>query len=189
MIIYSIYKIVNQVNGKVYIGITNNPTRRHKRHIADSKILNTPLYKAMRKYGSDKFETNIIYQSLDKEHTLKCMENYFITEYNSYIGHRNGHGYNVTLGGEGFYGLTRTEEHKRKISMAHKGKQKGREHIRKHAEAISKTYDMLDPTGNVVHIKNMSEYCRKNGLNQSHMIGVYLGRDGFKSHKGYTRLT
>lgn len=188
MIIYSIYKIVNLVNDKVYIGVTNNFTRRYKRHISDSKILNTPLYRAIRKYGWDKFEIVIIYQSLNREHTIKSMENHFINEYKSYVGSSDCHGYNVTLGGEGFYGLKRTEEHKRKISTAHKGKPKSAEQIRKHVDSISKSYSLLDPNGNVIHIKNMSEYCRERNLNQSHMIGVYLSRPGFKSHKGYTKL-
>jgi hypothetical protein len=29
------------------------------------------------------------------------MENYFINEYNSYVGHKNSNGYNMTLGGDG----------------------------------------------------------------------------------------
>jgi group I intron endonuclease len=187
MTIYSIYKFVNKINGKVYIGSTNNFERRCKRHLNDSKTLNRPLYKAIRKYGWDNFVKEIIYQSKDYQHCIKNMENSFIKEYNSYIGFENSNGYNLTLGGEGFFGLKRTKQHKQNISKAHKGKKKTPEHIKKLNDAKSKTYVLKHPDGHIVTIQNMSEYCRINNLNQSHMIGVYLNRPGFNSHKGYTR--
>jgi len=97
MIIYSIYKIVNKVNGKVYIGFTNNFNRRKSCHIHLSEYSKNLIHKSIRKYGKDCFEWEIIYQSKDKEHTLKKMENYFIQEYNSL----HPFGYNLCPGGGG----------------------------------------------------------------------------------------
>jgi group I intron endonuclease len=105
MIIYTIYKIVNQINGKVYIGFTskNPPNKRWITHLSQ---LNNPkynkllLYKAIKKYGKQFFDFNIIYQSVNKSHTLKIMEPYFIKEYNSF----GLSGYNLTNGGEGTFG-------------------------------------------------------------------------------------
>jgi group I intron endonuclease len=105
MIIYTIYRIVNKINGKVYIGFTSrNPP--HKRWASHLSQLNNPkynkllLYKAINKYGKDFFEFDILYQSKNRNHTLKIMEPYFIKEYNSF----GLDGYNLTEGGEGTFG-------------------------------------------------------------------------------------
>jgi len=97
MIIYSIYKIVNQVNGKVYIGYTNNFNRRKRSHIHLSKSSSNLIHKSIKKYGRDNFHWEIIYQSKDKIHTLKIMEPHFIQEYNS----MSPFGYNICPGGGG----------------------------------------------------------------------------------------
>lgn len=86
-----------------------------------------------------------------------------------------------------FRKLKKTEKHKNNISKALTGRKLSKEHIENSSLARSKEYKMLDPFGKIVVIKNMSEYCRKNKLNQSHMISVYLGRYGFKSHQGYKK--
>jgi group I intron endonuclease len=95
VIIYSIYKIVNSVNGKVYIGYTKNFDKRLNEHKQDSKRFNTKFYKAIKKYGWNNFTHTILCQSLCETH-IKELEVYFISEHNSYKK-----GYNSTLGGEG----------------------------------------------------------------------------------------
>jgi group I intron endonuclease len=90
--IYSIYKITNKVNNKVYIGFTQNVDKRWKNHSRSE--YNRPLYNSIRKHGIDNFTFEIIYQSKDREHTLVEMEPFFIEEYNSY-----NNGYNCVKGG------------------------------------------------------------------------------------------
>jgi group I intron endonuclease len=191
MPIYSIYKSINKVNGKVYIGFASNlPKRKYRhKHYALAKKRTNRFYTAIRKYGWENFEWQIIYQSKDKNHCLNIMENFFIEEYRTYIGFDDCNGYNMTLGGDGGLGSHRpkTKEHRERISQSHKGKKLSQEHILNAAQARSKEYLMISPNGDTLHIKNMSEYCRKNGLNQSHMISVCLGRYGFLSHKGYRK--
>ena len=117
MIIYSIYRFVNQINGKCYVGFTQDIKKRYDNHKAYSKIKDTPFYKAIRKYGWDNFDFEILYQSFDKEHCLNEMESFFIRENNSY-GHT---GYNLTFGGEG--GSRPMSEYvKKKVSKRMKGK-------------------------------------------------------------------
>jgi len=106
MIIYSIYKVVNRVNGKVYIGFTNNFNRRKSCHIHLSKYSNNLIHKSIRKYGEEYFEWEIIYQSKDKNHTLKEMEQFFIHEYNSLVPS----GYNICRGGGGGILYEKTRE-------------------------------------------------------------------------------
>lgn len=129
MIIYSIYKIVNQINGKVYIGFDSSWPKRKYSHKYHIKNRNQHIYLAFRKYGWENFNWEVIYQSTDGQHCLNEMEPYFIKEYNSYYT-----GYNETFGGEGTLGRTSKEETKNKISAALKNKPKTQEHLIKMSE-------------------------------------------------------
>ena len=97
---YFVYKLTNDNNSKVYIGVSQNPENRLKQHRyqARSSATQTPLYRAMRKYGVDAFEMTILYGSRDHNHVFNEMEGYFIREYNSI---HPSFGYNLTTGGEG----------------------------------------------------------------------------------------
>ena len=61
--IHYIYQYTNKINGKKYIGQTNNLSRRKKQHIQDSihchqgheSSYNLPFHCAIRKYGIDNF--------------------------------------------------------------------------------------------------------------------------------------
>lgn len=61
-----IYKITNDINNKIYIGLTNlqNPVDRWKKHLQDYKkatlYSKRPLYEAMQKYGIQHFSFQII---------------------------------------------------------------------------------------------------------------------------------
>lgn len=60
---YYLYKITNLVNGKMYIGITNNPTRRWHQHLNYKKRIKNSvniLYSAMDKHGIDNFKFEVI---------------------------------------------------------------------------------------------------------------------------------
>lgn len=91
-----IYKITNNINGKVYIGQTiKTVEKRFRQHINNS---NKPyfsqiiLYKAMNKYGIENFSVEKI-EEIDNS-LLDEREKYWIAYYNSYLD-----GYNSTLGG------------------------------------------------------------------------------------------
>lgn len=95
-----IYKIQNIINNKVYIGQTQYTIeKRWKEHCYSAFELNIdyPLYKAMRKYGSDNFIIEIIEEVNNK--LLNDKEIYWIGFYHSYAP--LGQGYNATRGGEG----------------------------------------------------------------------------------------
>jgi group I intron endonuclease len=126
MIIYSIYKATNKINGKSYIGFDRNwPSRRygHKSR-AKSTECNYKFYNAIRKYGWDNFEWQIIYQSKDYDHTYKVMECYFIEQYCSYDD-----GYNMTKGGDGVNGCKNAGAPKGRIPW-----NKGKTGLQKHSE-------------------------------------------------------
>lgn len=90
-----IYKIVNNVNGKEYVGQTTySLEERWKRHLIDShkESLARPLYRAIRKYGKDAFSIEL----LEETDSLNEREIYWIGKLNTYRT-----GYNATLGGDG----------------------------------------------------------------------------------------
>lgn len=93
-----IYKITNDVNGKVYIGkTTKSVEKRWKEHFKDSKkerCKNRPLYRAMNKYGVEHFSIETIEQCTDENASES--EKYWISYYRSFR-----YGYNATCGGDG----------------------------------------------------------------------------------------
>lgn len=93
-----IYKITNQVNGKVYIGKTNLTIEQrweyHKKDRNKSEYLARPLYRAIAKYGIDSFSIEQVEECA--EQIADEREIYWIDFYQSY---KNG--YNATLGGDG----------------------------------------------------------------------------------------
>jgi group I intron endonuclease len=115
--------VTNRINGKAYIGFDSKWPSRKAVHICEAvtrKNKKYPLYRAIQKYGVENFEWEILYQNEDREYTLNVMENKFIVEHNTHF--RDGHGYNMTYGGEGAFGWVPTEKTKQNISKAKLGK-------------------------------------------------------------------
>ena len=91
-----IYKIVNDINDKVYVGKTNfSIEKRFKEHCRDAfrkRNEKRPLYAAMRKYGIEHFQIELIEETDNPEDR----EIYWINYFGSY-----SKGYNATKGGDG----------------------------------------------------------------------------------------
>jgi len=103
-----IYLITNTVNDKKYVGQTRQQlNKRWLAHITESRIhSDRPLYKAINKYGLEKFKIRILEEcNVD---ILNEREIWWIDFLDSYRG-----GYNATTGGEYF---EHTEDTKQKIS-------------------------------------------------------------------------
>ena len=92
-----IYKITNDVNGKVYIGQTTRPMiTRWKEHVSDSyNGCMYPIHKAIRKYGVEHFHIVQIDMALCRDE-LDSKEEYWIKELDSLTPH----GYNIRTGGK-----------------------------------------------------------------------------------------
>lgn len=96
-----IYKITNIINGKVYIGLTNNFNRRMNEHFAtssnsDSSKYNHHLYASIRKYGWENFDKTILEEKLTRIEANE-REKFWIESYQS---SDRDFGYNLTEGGE-----------------------------------------------------------------------------------------
>lgn len=109
-----IYKAVNKINCKIYIGQTvKTLNERMYGHLFSKE----PFGRALSKYGLESFEFSIIDSCLLREISNE-KEKYWIGFYNCKVPN----GYNVTIGGEGQSGLIPSEETKRKIGQANKGR-------------------------------------------------------------------
>lgn len=95
-----IYKFENNITHNIYIGQSINIERRYKDHLSRAKHnhkgnneYNTPLHRAIRKYGIENFTFSII-EECNKD-ILNDKEQYWISFYDSFEN-----GYNLTSGGE-----------------------------------------------------------------------------------------
>jgi len=131
MMKYFIYKLTCNVNGKSYIGVTNNPKERMSGHKSRAKHGSMcPIHSAIRKYGINAFEMTILAEIIsEKKYAFEIIEPKFIAKNRTNI---KGIGYNLTEGGEGirssFERKPHSEETKEKIRQAHLGRPKTKEH-------------------------------------------------------------
>ena len=91
-----IYKLTNKVNGKVYIGQTvKSLDWRMKQHLSKVNVgSNTYIHNAIRKYGWDNFDVEVVANASSKEE-LDYLEKYYIKQYDSV-----NTGYNLSFGGD-----------------------------------------------------------------------------------------
>lgn len=108
-----IYKTINLINDKIYIGqdSKNNPN-----YLGSGKILKY----AIRKYGKENFKKEILGECETIEE-LNELEKYWINKLNS-TNHNIG--YNISYGGQigGMIGLKHSEETKKEFSLKRQGK-------------------------------------------------------------------
>lgn len=75
-----IYKIVNKINGKIYIGqTTRNVELRWLEHIKSSKTPSSPIHHAINKYGADNFEIILLKSNIQTIEELNKIEEEQIT--------------------------------------------------------------------------------------------------------------
>ena len=97
-----IYKVTNNISGKVYIGQSIfTVEKRFQEHLNDSKnsrYSHRPFYNAINKYGKENFSIEVIEEVVNEK--LNEREIYWISYFRSYVGFKDCNGYNATLGGD-----------------------------------------------------------------------------------------
>ena len=93
---YIVYKHTNNINGKVYIGITSTSLGKRSGKDGTNYRKNTLFYRAIEKYGWDAFSHEIIEDGMSLEDAAKA-EVALISKYNST---NPQFGYNISSGGE-----------------------------------------------------------------------------------------
>lgn len=126
-----IYKIINKIDGKIYVGQTQNYHKRKQKHLAALRAnshFNTHLQRAFNKYGEKAFEISLLceceIEELDRLEVewisaLRCADR----EY----------GYNLMYGGQVFRSFT--PEIRMRMSMVNRGKKFSKEHRRHISES------------------------------------------------------
>lgn len=116
-----IYKIQNKLNGKSYIGQSQNLDVRIRTHLCllrNNKHYNCHLQSAWNKYGSSAFDISIL--TLCDIADLDKLEIRYIQEYDAFTS-----GYNRTLGGDGTRGALMSEEARAKMRISHQDYTRG----------------------------------------------------------------
>jgi hypothetical protein len=112
---YTAYRIVNRLNGRIYIGITSGSVRaRWYSHVRDAKVAIAPLYQAMRRDGAEHFAIEAIASARSSD-AARELERTLIIQHRSRV---DDGGYNATSGGE-----VVGDESRQRMADAHKGKQ------------------------------------------------------------------
>lgn len=119
-----VYVHINKINGKKYVGITSQKVEYRWKNGMGYK--GQPFYNAIKKYGWDGFEHEILASNLTEDEANN-FEIVLIRELDTLL--ENGNGYNKTEGGRGAKGRVVTEDTKKKISQANSGKEKTDKYI------------------------------------------------------------
>lgn len=148
--IFEVYKVTNTINGKVYVGITNQTFKvRWYKHCSDSlRGSEFPLHNAIRKYGVDNFTIELL-EICDTLEQLKEREKFWIIELQSKV---DKNGYNLTDGGDGTFGKKLSEETKDKIRQKALGRvvsEEVKDNLRKRSP-FRKEVKMFDLQGNYI---------------------------------------
>lgn len=206
-----IYCIHSLSTSKKYIGQTvEKIQRRVLRHFRT--INETKISRAIQKYGKSDFVYGVI-EDIDDNNLLDEREKYWIKFYDAVEN-----GFNIKEGGkcargykqsqssiekrrQKLIGKSLSNEHKEKLSEAHKGKILSRETVDKMIayrtgknltesckEKISQshsknTYELNNKNGTKFVIKNLSKFCKENNLSQSYFTRILKGER--KTYKGW----
>jgi len=132
---YTVYLRTNKINGKQYVGQTNNIERRERQwRDLTTYYANNELTNDRQEHGLENFKTEILAIVDTREESWE-LEKKYILEYNTLYPN----GYNVSTGGG--RGFTYQEERNKKISEAKKGENNywfGKKFSDEHKQKISK---------------------------------------------------
>lgn len=207
-----IYQIRNIINGKKYVGISNDVPRRlqgHKNRLRRGDHANRHLQSAFNKHGEAAFVFEIIVWC--PAHELLIKEQSFIES--------GEFRYNLKSASGSHYGFRHTKEAKQRIGKAWRGKKRGpmsAEHRAKlsaskrgipawnkgkksrfHAWNFGRTglwgagptsfkplpFRIKDPAGVIHDGVNLRRFALERGLHPGHMASVFSGK--IKQHKGW----
>lgn len=162
-----IYLIKNNLDGKVYVGQSKNPTSRKKNHWAAGRHNRRGhLYDAMRKHGIDHFCFSIIEECDDSN--ADDRERFWISHYDSM---NPAKGYNRESGGCAH--KTLSEETRKKLSEANKGVPFTEERCKNISDALNGKPNLKNRSdNNPQRCKNISDALTGRTLSDKHKAAV-----------------
>ncbi len=177
MIQSGVYKIVNKVNGKVYVGSAVNLKQRKYVHLSALRRgahHSQHLQKAFNKYGEESFNF-IVLEIVPEQSKLIEREQYFMDLYHATD---IKYGYNICLHAGNTIGIKASGETKRKMSQARRGQNNsfyGRHHSEETKQKLRITRAKYCGINHPLYGKMMPEE-RKNKISQS-LEGRFRGSD------------
>lgn len=132
-----IYKITRKDTGQLYIGLSENIEKRWYNHIHRPALKHSYIDRAIKKYGANRFNLEIIEELPNDRALLMEREEYWVAHYNTY---EDDFHYNLTPGGDfnpmkapdiaakisgennPMFGKKLPEETRERMSKAHSGK-------------------------------------------------------------------
>lgn len=199
-----VYMVLNILTGDRYVGSSPRLVRyrwtEHRCKLRKGTHQSPPIQEAWNTYGEDAFRF-ILLEAIEND-SEKCIE-----REQHWMNHFKSQGltlYNVMPYAGTNRGYKHTEKTRAKMSHSFKGRrwtQEQRDRYKKQranyrpeksiaaAKARAELGEwppLLAPSGNVVRITNISEFCRQHGLDPSHLVKVLHGKR--RIHKGYTLL-
>ena len=206
-----IYRFLNRVNGKCYVGQTINFKKRKHHHLTLLRIgkhVNTHLQLAFIKYGEENFEFEILeIVSLPDEVVDRFLRRNFLAPYeqkwmDKFNSASPDCGYNMAPVAGTVLGRAVSEATRKKVSESLKGhptsaetrlkigaKHKGTTHTQGARDKMSQSlakhrYLVTHPDGTVEEVRSLRRFCDLHSLEQTCMRRVMVGIQ--KQHKGFT---
>ena len=127
-----IYKITKKDTGQAYIGLSENIERRWYDHTHSPQLKHSYIDRAIKKYGADRFDLEIIEELPNDRDLLTEREAYWVKYYNTY---KDDFHYNLTPGGD--FSPMKVPEIAKKNSESNKGREFSEEHKKNISEANS----------------------------------------------------
>lgn len=167
---YTLYTISNDINDKLYIGMTKRPRTRWAQHLREAinGKKSYPIHRAIAKHGHEKFHFDIMEEGLTRVEACH-KEIRLIAAYNT---RDSKFGYNLAIGGSRVYSEL-SPEHKIKIGNT----SRGRKHTEENKELSRQRTKRLWEEGvfNNINYSAVSGrkprpiYCHQNGKIYSRM--------------------
>lgn len=180
-----IYKITCLNNNKVYVGQTRQTiARRWSQHKRNSKINNTPLYTAIRKYGLESFVVSTVKTvSCKTLEELKQILNQKEIYYCNKLNALHPKGYTLVAGG-----LSLTQEASKRIGEATALRNKTKKHRQANSKGLKAAYkNGLENKG----VAAMQHWQRENSeqMLKIRQQAVIKARAKSKTKKALTKLS
>jgi len=187
-----IYYIVNRIDGKIYVGSSNNTDVRFYKHRWKLKkgIHENPyLQNAWNKHGEENFEFKVIETCF--EPFLLLIEQFYLT--NASVEPQKYYNFNfLSSKPPSPRGRRLSKKTKKLLSRLRTGnknpsygKKLSSETKKKMSDSKSKIHRFISTSGEVVSIRNLKSFCRENKLNEGGMYGVNKGR--YRQYKGWRK--
>ena len=174
-----IYCYTNKINGKRYVGQTSRTLKtRHNQHVKSSyneksNDYNVPFHSAIRKYGIDNFELEILH--IVDEYSIDMTEIFYIEYFDTLA--KNGKGYNVALGGQGNPFAGYTLEQLYELALRNSNRQTKNAYVGKAFKSTKYNSDSKSFSGECIYYKD-SITLKKLGFSVQGIKGAINGRNG-----------